>query len=674
MDFKLVHFVSENWLQAIGATLFHSLWIGIILSLLTALMILLTRKASAALRYRLLTVGLCLFILAIGFTFYLELDHSPRVAQQQFALTTSNTGSTIVQPITPQAVAQPTIDVSNQVGQLLSLWNKYATQIVLVWFLIICAKAIHLLLGLNTIFYLKRNKIFESGKFWEDKLIELAQQMGISQPIKLLQSGLTQVPLVAGHFKPVILIPLGLLNGLSTAEVEAILSHELAHIKRRDYLVNLLQSFIEIVFFFNPAVLWVSKLIRTERENCCDDLALTCVPDKKNYVKALLSCQEFQLKTPAYAMALADKKSALLTRVSRMLFNTKSTLNKMEKTILTLTMVFVFLGSAAFNHAESQQTVPTQKQTIAQDTAKKKLKKPLAVKPGQSTEQSNTMIIAKPSAKEQAELDEAQARYAAAEKEYAINQKLYGIDQKKYAEAEEKRKASEKEYALHQKLYEADQKRYAQNEERRKVSERAYAQNEQRYQVSQQRYRAAQLQYQRDALRYSRDSAKFERMRKDVYPETPTSPAPYRPSLTTPQPLKPLTKPVTPVNAENLKLPPVQVNSVPEVNLNLNLASPVTPTPPQTPSKTTSSTTREGKSISVTDGGDVDSDKLSDSVSEDLLKDGLITKTEKLSYRLDKDALYINGKKQSAETHSKYKAKYLKSSFSALVYNYEVTH
>lgn len=635
MDFKFFNFISENWLQAIGATLFHSLWIGVVLSLLTALMILMTRKSSAALRYQLLTTGLCLFVVAIGLTLYLEFDNAPLVSAKQLAtMDAQNAGAAMLQPMVQQSISKTPIDISSKIGQLLSLWNSYATQIVLIWFLIICAKGVHLLLGLNTIFYIKRNKIYEAGKLWEDKLISLANQMGVTQKVKLFQSGIAQIPLVAGHFKPVILIPLGLLNGLSMVEVEAILSHELAHIKRRDYLVNLLQSFIEIVFFFNPAVLWVSKLIRTERENCCDDLALTCVPDKKSYVKALLSCQEFQLNTPAYAMALVGKKSALLNRVSRMLFNTKSTLNKMEKTILTLAMVFIFLGSAAFSNAESKQVVPNlKKETLAQDTTKKKLKKPVAIKTTNRAPKANE-ISAKLSSKEQAEFDAAQAGYAAAQKEYTTNQQRYEADHKRYTETE-----------------------------RNRVSQKEYDRNVQLYEQSQQRYKEAQEHYNREARRYTRDSIQFERMRRAVYPEKPTSPAPYRPSMTSPVPLQP----VAPV--QNLKSSPLSVSAAPEVNLNLNLATPVTPAPPQTPSTTIKSSK---KTVSITDGGGVNGDELSDKVNNEMLKDGLITQTEKLSYRLDKDALYVNGKKQSAEMHKKYKAKYLKSSTSALLYNYEI--
>src|SRR4030095_11498069 len=95
-----------------------------------------------------------------------------------------------------------------------------------------------------------------------------------------LQSSLTKVPVVIGHLKPVILFPIGILNSLPQNEVEAILLHELAHIARNDFLINLLQQFTEIIFFFNPAVIWVSSCIKSERENCCDDIAISVTQDK----------------------------------------------------------------------------------------------------------------------------------------------------------------------------------------------------------------------------------------------------------------------------------------------------------------------------------------------------------------------------------------------------------
>src|SRR5476651_2673010 len=163
-----------------------------------------------------------------------------------------------------------------------------------------------------------------------------------------MESGIAKVPMVIGHLKPVILIPIGLINSLSSDEVEAILIHELAHIQRRDYLVNILQSFMEIVFFFNPAVLWISKLIKAERENCCDDIAVTQTSSKVNYISALVSCQEYQLNVPAYSMALAGNKNSLVDRVKRIISSRNQSLNVVEKALLTICLVAVGLCMSAY--------------------------------------------------------------------------------------------------------------------------------------------------------------------------------------------------------------------------------------------------------------------------------------------------------------------------------------
>jgi beta-lactamase regulating signal transducer with metallopeptidase domain len=107
-----------------------------------------------------------------------------------------------------------------------------------------------------------------------NRISELSEQLHIKRSVQLLQSPVATVPAVVGFFKPVILFPAAMLAGLSPSEIEGILIHELAHIKRQDFLVNMLQHFIEMIFFFNPAVLWVSSLIKIERENCCDDIAV----------------------------------------------------------------------------------------------------------------------------------------------------------------------------------------------------------------------------------------------------------------------------------------------------------------------------------------------------------------------------------------------------------------
>jgi hypothetical protein len=115
----------------------------------------------------------------------------------------------------------------------------------------------------------------------------------------------------------VILIPAGALINLSAQELEAVLAHELAHIRRFDYVANLLQSAIEALLFYHPAMWWVAKRIRAERENCCDDLAITACGDRVMYARALTALEELRSGYPQFAMAATG--GPLLDRVRRLL-------------------------------------------------------------------------------------------------------------------------------------------------------------------------------------------------------------------------------------------------------------------------------------------------------------------------------------------------------------------
>jgi hypothetical protein len=126
----------------------------------------------------------------------------------------------------------------------------------------------------------------------------------------------------------------------------------------------MLQSVMEILFFFNPAVLWISKLIRTERENCCDDLAVAQDHNKVNYIRALVSCEEYKAFVPPYAMAFAGGRNTLLHRVKRMASNRNHSLNRLEKTILAVCLagagLFVMAFSAASTKPAPAQPAPAQ--------------------------------------------------------------------------------------------------------------------------------------------------------------------------------------------------------------------------------------------------------------------------------------------------------------------------
>ena len=116
----------------------------------------------------------------------------------------------------------------------------------------------------------------------------LSARLGVKQVVRLLESSLVEVPTVIGWLKPVILLPIATVNSLTVSQLEAILAHELAHIRRADYVVNVLQSVIETLLFYHPAVWWISSVVRQEREHCCDDLAASISGDKAGYVTALV--------------------------------------------------------------------------------------------------------------------------------------------------------------------------------------------------------------------------------------------------------------------------------------------------------------------------------------------------------------------------------------------------
>lgn len=350
MEFSIVKLFPDNLIQALCNTLLHSLWQGVILAVITAIIIVSTRKSSPARRYNLLIASLVLFAAGTVATFVVSLKHAPAlftgpVNYHSDVITTRQAAPVIYHEI---ATAKTTLT-----DTAIGYFNRNSATIVLIWFLMVCARSLQLATGLQGVYYLRRRNIFKADELWQKRVQHLADELGIRRAIKIAESGLAKVPMVVGHLKPLILIPVGLLTAMSAEEIEAILVHELAHIRRSDYLVNLLQSLLEIIFFFNPAVLWVSSLIKTERENCCDDIAVSQSSSKVNYIKALVACQEYNCQSsPALAMALNGKNTPLKTRVTRIISNNNQSLNRMEKALLAICLVTAGLCTAAFTNAE----------------------------------------------------------------------------------------------------------------------------------------------------------------------------------------------------------------------------------------------------------------------------------------------------------------------------------
>jgi hypothetical protein len=150
---------------------------------------------------------------------------------------------------------------------------------------------------------------------WTDRFARLHERLGVSTPVRLLGSASASVPMVIGWLKPVVLVPAGMLTGLSAAQIEALLVHELAHIRRHDYIVNLLQNVLETLFFYHPAVWWVSAQIRKEREHCCDDVAAGAC-GVLDYAQALASLAEIRHMSPGFG--LAANSAPVVDRIRRL--------------------------------------------------------------------------------------------------------------------------------------------------------------------------------------------------------------------------------------------------------------------------------------------------------------------------------------------------------------------
>ena len=189
--------------------------------------------------------------------------------------------------------------------------------LVIAWIFGVFGLSIRLAIGWRDVHRLRRGVPLPADGAWQALLSRLCDRLHIRSSVKLLESSLVDVPTMIGWLRPVILWPPALLIGLSVEQFEALLAHELAHVRRHDYLVNLVQTAIETLLFYHPAVWWLSRRIRHERECCCDDLAVTACGNRLSYASALATLEE--LRPPARQLALAADGGRLLTRIRRIL-------------------------------------------------------------------------------------------------------------------------------------------------------------------------------------------------------------------------------------------------------------------------------------------------------------------------------------------------------------------
>lgn len=356
--------VSDRVIYALSWTLLHSLWQGITLAILAGMLMWLGRKQGAALRYNLLSLSLLGFVGAVLLTFVLEWQFQAAYQggkEVDIHYLTPDLGAFI--PAADSNLSEAKSWLQDYWQQWQVFFNQNTFLIVAGWILTLSLKSIKMGLDIWSLYRMRWYRTYQPSLYWRNRLLDLADKIKLKQSVVLLESALVPGPSALGFFKPLILVPVGLLNNLPAEQVEAILLHELAHIRRNDYVVNFMQCLLENVFFFNPGLLWVSNLIRQERENCCDDLAIQAMKNKTLYVNALVAFQEYKLHGAQYALAFAGQKSPLLDRVKRIInHHNYKTLSIMEKVSLLATVLLI--SAVTFLSLQSTQAQTTKEGRI----------------------------------------------------------------------------------------------------------------------------------------------------------------------------------------------------------------------------------------------------------------------------------------------------------------------
>lgn len=330
------YFMSDALIQAIGQSMLHSLWQGLLIVGLLSLSWHYMKGASAATRYGAGTLGLLLFsgmVLVTFISIYNNLSASEMIALM-------GPGQAL------DDLANPFAAAIGETERGMNFPTVLFPFLVISWLAGVGMMSIRLVLELVYIQRLQINARPISGQ-WSEQMQAYADRLGIRRSVRLMESDWVTSPLTVGVIQPVILMPIGLVNGLTTDQVACILAHELAHIQRYDFAVNILQSVVEVALFFNPAVWWISKNIREERELCCDDIAVALTENKYQLAYTLAKLEEWRMEIPSLAMSFNAPESKVIARIQR-LIGEEPKANVLTKGWLSVLLITAFFVLAAF--------------------------------------------------------------------------------------------------------------------------------------------------------------------------------------------------------------------------------------------------------------------------------------------------------------------------------------
>jgi beta-lactamase regulating signal transducer with metallopeptidase domain len=319
--------------------LLHSLWQFALLALAAGATARTLRRSSAAARYAMFSATLALAVAAPVGTWLLQpsdiFDRSPAVNTitepptaaimpvDELLSASDAPAPELPSPDSTPSRAAVTVPRQTETHLIAAAWSAravatlrpYLGWIVAIWFGGVALFSARPVLGWYTLRRLQRVGISAAPEDVLAVALRVSQRLGLHGTIRVWQSTLAQVPVVVGYLRPVILLPVSLLTSLPAAQIEAILAHELAHVRRHDFVVNLLQTLVETLFFYHPAVWWLSRQIRIEREHCCDDLVVRLLGNRVEYGRALVAVEQLRGESPLLALGATD--GSLLARIRR---------------------------------------------------------------------------------------------------------------------------------------------------------------------------------------------------------------------------------------------------------------------------------------------------------------------------------------------------------------------
>ncbi|RZT95861.1 TonB-dependent SusC/RagA subfamily outer membrane receptor [Ancylomarina subtilis] len=340
-----IHSLSE----ALAWTLLHSIWQAAIIAGILALAFRFLDKNNARLRYAMASLGmLSIFIFAI-LTFISALPDKTLMTKLSLSDLDQEIVSDNPKFIMSWAWFKSLLPVDVLFPILLRTWLVGVTLL-----------SLKMVMNYITALRLRKHKAFQLNGKHMALASDLLERFNIKKKVIFRESASIDSPSLIGYFKPVILLPISLISGIPENQLEIIIAHELAHIRRHDYLVQFIQGIIEILFFYHPMVWWLSSVVNTEREHICDDLAVKVCGESLTLIKALNNMESIRKKKPELVLSFSGKKANLLNRVRRIVMPETAKHQGLERGLLSALTVFALFGMILFsNLANSEnQVVP----------------------------------------------------------------------------------------------------------------------------------------------------------------------------------------------------------------------------------------------------------------------------------------------------------------------------